>query len=702
MITCLYLPRMPHSDSTQAPQRLQLALYWPSSLFSIKTMATDAESKTASAAPQRADMQALSELNERSCGVGLWEVGSFRPDIHTWKWITKATGIEKSGADFRCIFVSLKDPSEYVIAHINMRSDNMQPLKKAEAKFKGNLKFRISKVALESSAKQEYIHTSIKLKIDLAKTKADPVMQQKEGENVQPTPSMSIKDCKGFQQSQRFDMTALMDAMSEVRPVNVTRQVISVTVIDDSGDDDKPGQLTFQFFMDLPLSEEDTATMDILRQAQESKVKPVFSFFALQGKKKDTGYVFEADSKKEFFLVKAVGSRAEHLKKVAESLQAIPEEMRDVLQQASHESRDYENEPGAQTLCKLLSDLAVPNDVQKLNEKPTLWQGNWVEVGWPVLKKDGDTLLRKDGSKLFFQTTLTDLSGQVANVWMNQNSALALSRLEDKEAFCDSYAAGNQLFPLMSTVKIVREVKSLQDTGDASQFADARQAKQLVSLVVVHATDQPWDEAPTKAALEMIPLLRDLKDDTSAIIPAGLHMVEKSPHYAFTVTKSTSDGSKIIIPCRKVLALVRSTKNSKPIPLGSGFKLITSDVEDLLSTEDPTGQAGQMKHTLSAICTLSNMPQYKLDPPRGGNQAALVIITGKTKDSFVLESVQPLSSEAAAQVKLSLLKLLHLAMHIHGRDRKRAVEWDEGFSPVDARKCSRVGRSPTDAPLPEL
>ena len=108
-----------------------------------------------------------------------------------------------------------------------------------------------------------------------------------------------------------------------------------------------------------------------------------------------------------------------------------------------------------------------------------------------------------------------------------------------------------------------------------------------------------------------------------------------------------------------------------------------------------------MKHTLSAICTLSNLPQYRLDPPRGGNQDALVIVTAKTDDSFVIESVQFLNSDEAAQVKQSLLKLLHLAMHIHVRDRKRAVEWSDAFSPLIARKCSRVGRSPTDAPLPD-
>ena len=74
-----------------------------------------------------------------------------------------------------------------------------------------------------------------------------------------------------------------------------------------------------------------------------------------------------------------------------------------------------------------------------------------------------------------------------------------------------------------------------------------------------------------------------------------------------------------------------------------------------------------------------NLTQYKLDPPRGGTQHALVIVTAKTDASFVVESVQLLSSEEAARAKQSLLKVLHMAMHIHGRDRKRTVEWGETF-----------------------
>ena len=43
--------------------------------------------------------------------------------------------------------------------------------------------------------------------------------------------------------------------------------------INDSGNVNKPGQLTFASFMNLPLSKEDAATMNILQAAQAAKVR---------------------------------------------------------------------------------------------------------------------------------------------------------------------------------------------------------------------------------------------------------------------------------------------------------------------------------------------------------------------------------------------------------------------------------------------
>ena len=57
---------------------------------------------------------------------------------------------------------------------------------------------------------------------------------------------------------------------------------------------------------------------------------------------------------------------------------------------------------------------------------------------------------------------------------MNEKSALSLSRFPDKDKFLESFSQGNQLFPIMSAVKVVREIKSPKDSGDASQLAGDR------------------------------------------------------------------------------------------------------------------------------------------------------------------------------------------------------------------------------------
>ena len=100
----------------------------------------------------------------------------------------------------------------------------------------------------------------------------------------------------------------------------------------------------------------------------------------------------------------------------------------------------------------------------------------------------GDNLLKKDGSGLWFQTSLRDLSGQIVNVWLNEKSALSLSGLADKEAFLESFSQGNQLFPIVSTVKVIRDLKVPQDSSDVSQLADDKSFKQRVNLVATSTT----------------------------------------------------------------------------------------------------------------------------------------------------------------------------------------------------------------------
>ena len=76
------------------------------------------ESRTSSAVPPRAGTLALAELNQRSALCGQWDVGIFHPRVETWTYGNP----RKAGAAFKCILVSLSDPTAYVAANVTMKN----------------------------------------------------------------------------------------------------------------------------------------------------------------------------------------------------------------------------------------------------------------------------------------------------------------------------------------------------------------------------------------------------------------------------------------------------------------------------------------------------------------------------------------------------------------------------------------------------
>ena len=155
-----------------------------------------------------------------------------------------------------------------------------------------------------------------------------------------------------------------------------------------------------------------------------------------------------------------------------------------------------------------------------------------------------------------------------------------------------------------------------------------------------------------------------------------------------------------MIPCQKIICLVKSTKSSTTNSSGAGFKVVTRGVECMLGeclADSPT--ANDSKFVLSSTCLMDNLTSYKLDPPRGGAQCALVTITGKIDDVFVVEHVQHLSPSEAEAAKISLRQLLLLASQGRLKDLKRNAPWTDDMSPAKARRCRTLGRSPTAPPI---
>jgi hypothetical protein len=68
-------------------------------------------------------------------------------------------------------------------------------------------------------------------------------------------------------------------------------------------------------------------------------------------------------------------------------------------------------------------------------------------------------------------------------------------------------------------------------------------------------------------------------------------------------------------------------------------------------------------------------------------------------DDFIVESLQLLDNDAVQAAKNSMLVLMNLTQMIQTRDKKRIFEFTPDDSPAKARKCTVLGKAPTDTQL---
>ena len=243
----------------------------------------------ASSVSQPASTIQLKELNVRSARLASWEVGIFSPEIV--QWTVEATGTKKgrSGAVFKCLLVYLQDPSQYVRGEMHMQNQNMEPLKAAMKKFAANKCFRMADVKFKYNTQQEYVHTPLKLIVSMAGTKFENLVAAKEGEFIQPQPSMTLSMCNDLQQNQRFDVTALVEQIDEATPCKNNRVKRRIKLIDQNSDASKVNQTTWCFFSDQPPTKAEASSIDIMMQAMASKIP--LTFFALAGKKQTVTHI---------------------------------------------------------------------------------------------------------------------------------------------------------------------------------------------------------------------------------------------------------------------------------------------------------------------------------------------------------------------------------------------------------------------------
>ena len=238
---------------------------------------------------------------------------------------------------------------------------------------------------------------------------------------------------------------------------------------------------------------------------------------------------------------------------------------------------------------------------------------------------------------------------------------------------------------------------------------------------IVEAVAQDLQQAPTTQSTLLLPLLDKSLQTREAVLPGSLDMIEPAGVYALSVkykcqslpeelqsfSTEVTASQHITKACSQMIALIESSERSKPEPAGTeGHKLITDNVTDILCSDSNKDR----RYKLTTYCTLNDMTDFKLDPPRGGKtQAALITIrtvleaSNELPTSLLVETVQLLSADEVSRMIPVMRKMIYFtSLGLQMADRKRATEgWSETESPAKAARCRTLGRSPTGAELPD-
>ena len=285
-------------------------------------------------------------------------------------------------------------------------------------------------------------------------------------------------------------------------------------------------------------------------------------------------------------------------------------------------------------------------------------------------------------------------------------------------------------FPIVASVKVWRRASKPRAAQPGLHEPcvsqrDPRHTQQHSNdfdCFIVDASEQDMHETPSPPSTMLLPMLSNSADN---VPPATLAMLRKSNHYAMGVEYITQEmppelsqkaskieiGLPLLRACSRVVVLVLSKKRSQISPTGDcGHQLVTADVADFLTAGSCDAQN---KYSLTSVCTLDTVTDFKLDPPgRAKNQAALVSVTGviatdadsvaQPVNILLLDNVQLVALEEAEALKPIFNKMLYFAALNGQVSRKREHEpWSAEASPAKASRCRVLSRSPTRPPLPE-
>jgi len=632
----------------------------------------------------------LTALTKQSARVAQFFVKVDEPEVIKYSFKGKRDQKEHTAKRFQCFLVG-QNPEGYCIA---FAKDEHGQLENALQTFTQNSVWVLSKPAFDSAADAAYISTPLKFKVDVCKSTLAQVEDAALLSLLPATavPPRTVADTAAISSTRSTDIIAVVKNISDTRLTKTKKSVATVELID--GSKSKQGKVATVSIGLFGLEK--------IAFVKENRAQPLV-FFNLQIKceRKATEINHWEDAKVK---VAPDSERTRNLQTTYQELQDKTDTQTLTTATHTHVPKDVSG-PQPLSVCAFLD---FTSESPQANMPPI------VDVAWARLQEPqpSDEVLDRSGSRIWFVTQLADTSGGTL-VGVPERAALKLTGCQTKEEFETKHASQEVLFPLFAHYRISRTVRApaagasqpAAASGDsgagASQSTDPSHA--FVSHVVEDVEVVTWDpaSAPNASYTKILEVLNGCPPHDGAIVFAHLSDIVYDPHYGFEV-RFGGTVPQVITKGKAVAALIQSErKSNKPLPAGEGFKVVTENVIDAGHEGKPAG------FTLAAYCTMDDMMEYKLDPPRGQTARFAVVLINSvetnTKTTLMLDKVQLIEPADVPNVMKSFKKLRRLAMRLQPKsEEKKSHSLDNllPHPPTEMPKCRKLGAVPTDASLP--
>ena len=499
-----------------------------------------------------------------------------------------------------------------------------------------------------------------------------------------PVPPRSVAETASISQNRTTDLIAIVRTQSEPRTTKSGEQVADVELVDAST---------------MPDGKLATIKVAVFGESKLQLIKRtggplVFLNLAVKcnGKARDINHWMDDE-----VIVAQTSEKSQILQ--AQSATLLGETNIHTITTEWTPSHQKKDVSGEQPLsCCAFLDFAAESPNAKL---PGVAQINWAHVEEPQSRTD---VLDKSGSRIWFLADVRDASGAIS-VGVPERIALQLAHCRDKEEFTKMHAAGLVKFPLFCNLRISRDVKPSGAT--LSQSSSESSSPSYISHVIEDAEPVDWTpaSAPNAAYSKILEVLSLCPPHDGGIVFSALREAHPSAHYNFEVRfhGEASESAK----GRKVAALVGVTNRSSQENLGSGCKVVTEGVVDLLGDALQLPE-GQYPFNLVGYCQLDDILDFKLAPPRGHRVGCAVVLLSEIKDedgvrTLQLDKVEAIDPSQKENAIASFTRLRRSCMGLHPVEdmkRTRSLGHIIGDGPGETKRCKTLARAPTDAELP--